>query len=569
MRFEAEFGEGGGFDAGGAVGLFFVGAIDDLNVVGFVAGHHLVASDAFEHGVHDGPLRCGFLPAAIGFGFGQFHDFGDADVGLEFAIHDENAAPDDVAGFADAFERATAEAEVHRGLSLGRSTFPAADEVGRRCSAADEQHPDVFRRGRRKSSRSGTLTSSATNKITPAEVVEGVFGGETELAPEFVGHEAVEAGAFIDFVEMRQCFTFKEHALAIGAAHGRAVGVVEHAFDEVAGGCEVFEALLILNADGGAAELVGKAHSGDVHFALKQDLRLGELRGLVCAEFHLQAFFVQPSEHGGSIGIAHFTHRGVECGLTEALFEATSGMQQVIRHDGVEHAHAAFIEDTEDGLLMTKTAREVASGRVVVGGQLQHGKRADVALIMFDRAGAEPLAQAVFEEGVAEVLAPKRGVIHASLGEGSVEVQKTDEAGPLAAPVRHGEDGAAMRGQSSENVVRILPHSLRDDEGRVRIDVAEDLDAHLLRVDEAMLLHAIKRVGAFDRTALGFECDGEFVLHVLLGGPAGLIGGKTEVARGNEVDGLHGWDDIPTLMELLRTAQKLIPLYPWLAVDDL
>ena len=47
MRFEAEFGEGGGFDASGAVGLFFVGAIDDLDVVGFVAGHHLVASDAF------------------------------------------------------------------------------------------------------------------------------------------------------------------------------------------------------------------------------------------------------------------------------------------------------------------------------------------------------------------------------------------------------------------------------------------------------------------------------------------------------------------------------------------
>ena len=52
----------------------------------------------------------------------------------------------------------------------------------------------------------------------------------------------------------------------------RAVGVVEHALDEVAGGQQVLQALLVLDADGVAAELVGDARGGDVHLALVEDL---------------------------------------------------------------------------------------------------------------------------------------------------------------------------------------------------------------------------------------------------------------------------------------------------------
>jgi hypothetical protein len=40
---QTKLAHGGGLDAGGAVGLLFVGTIDDLNVVRLVAGHHLVA----------------------------------------------------------------------------------------------------------------------------------------------------------------------------------------------------------------------------------------------------------------------------------------------------------------------------------------------------------------------------------------------------------------------------------------------------------------------------------------------------------------------------------------------
>src|SRR5258708_2284624 len=95
--------------------------------------------------------------------------------------------------------------------------------------AADEEDPDVV----------------AIKVSAPAEVVERIFGGEAELAPETIGDEAVETGAFVDFVEMEQGFAGEEDALSIGAVDGWAVDVVEHAFDEVAGGCEVLEALLV------------------------------------------------------------------------------------------------------------------------------------------------------------------------------------------------------------------------------------------------------------------------------------------------------------------------------------
>ena len=52
----------------------------------------------------------------------------------------------------------------------------------------------------------------------------------------------------------------------------RAVGVVQQAFDQVRGGGHVLQALLILDADGIAAEVVRDAHRRDVHLALLENL---------------------------------------------------------------------------------------------------------------------------------------------------------------------------------------------------------------------------------------------------------------------------------------------------------
>src|SRR5690242_11765130 len=60
----------------GAVG------IRDLDVIGFVAGHHLVARDAVGDGVHDRPLRGGCIPAALRFGHRKLYHAGAAKVHL-------------------------------------------------------------------------------------------------------------------------------------------------------------------------------------------------------------------------------------------------------------------------------------------------------------------------------------------------------------------------------------------------------------------------------------------------------------------------------------------------------
>src|ERR1044071_856020 len=111
---ESEFGEHGSFYTARAVGLFLVWGIDDLDVVGFVPRHHLIAADAFKNRVHDGPLRSGFAPAPLGFFLGKFDDLGDTQISMQPAIHDEDAAPNDMAGFRDAFERATTKPEIDR-----------------------------------------------------------------------------------------------------------------------------------------------------------------------------------------------------------------------------------------------------------------------------------------------------------------------------------------------------------------------------------------------------------------------------------------------------------------------
>src|SRR4051812_49816402 len=99
-------------------------------MVGLVAGHHLVAADTVGDGVHDGPLGRGRVPAALGFLGGQFDDAGAAEVHAELAVVDEDAGPDDLARFADALERAAAEAEVHGGLALAAGAGPPVDEMG-------------------------------------------------------------------------------------------------------------------------------------------------------------------------------------------------------------------------------------------------------------------------------------------------------------------------------------------------------------------------------------------------------------------------------------------------------
>lgn len=93
-----------------------------------------------------------------------------------------------------------------------------------------------------------------------------------------------------------------------------------------------------------------------------------------------------------------------------------------------------------------------------------------------------------------------------------------------------------MREQSVENVMAVLPDAFGDDERRVRVKLAKDLHAHLLRIDEAVAPGLVERMRADDGPALGLERLDEDGFHRGLGGPAFLVGRSAKVAIGHEVN---------------------------------
>ncbi len=159
-----------------------------------------------------------------------------------------------------------------------------------------------------------------------------------------------------------------------------------------------------------------------------------------------------------------------------------------------------------------------------------------MALVVGEAAGLEPLAEALSKEGVREILAPEGAVGDAGLGQGAVEIQHADQAGPGAAPIGDGEDGAAMGVKPGQDVMAVLPDGFGHDQRGAGIEFAEDFHAHLLGIDEAVLFGRVKGMGADAGPAFGFEGLGEEGLHFGLDGPAFLVGGQAQVAAGHEVN---------------------------------
>jgi len=59
-----------------------------------------------------------------------------------------------------------------------------------------------------------------------------------------------------------------------------------------------------------------------------------------------------------------------------------------------------------------------------------------------------------------------------------------------------------------------------------------------------MLLGLVEAMRSNDFEALGFDRDDEGSFHGLLGRPAHLIGGETQVSAGEELNGFHGWSGL-------------------------
>jgi hypothetical protein len=138
LRSESGLCEQGEICCGGSV------RIGHLNMVGFVPGHHLVTRYPVGHCVHDRPLRTGLAPAPLRFLPRQLYHLGTAEIHLEPPLLKKDSAPDNFARFGNASQRATTEAEVHRGLTMRVAAGPSADVMCRRRAPRDEENPNVF-----------------------------------------------------------------------------------------------------------------------------------------------------------------------------------------------------------------------------------------------------------------------------------------------------------------------------------------------------------------------------------------------------------------------------------------
>jgi len=73
--------------------------------------------------------HCGVVSAsAVQSLLRELHDFRDTQITCTVR-HDEDAAPDDVAGFGNAFDRTATKPEVHRRLPLACRTAIGADKM--------------------------------------------------------------------------------------------------------------------------------------------------------------------------------------------------------------------------------------------------------------------------------------------------------------------------------------------------------------------------------------------------------------------------------------------------------
>ena len=81
-----------------------------------------------------------------------------------------------------------------------------------------------------------------------------------------------------------------------------------------------------------------------------------------------------------------------------------------------------------------------------------------------------------------------------------------------------------MAHQAGQNMIAVLPYRFGDHDRRIRGDVREDIHAHALVIDEAVLELRIVGMRAAQGESFGLESLGQLRFHLRLRGPADLIG---------------------------------------------
>ena len=215
----------------------------------------------------------------------------------------------------------------------------------RRC-ARDEEDPDIC--------VEHSAAGFSAVVPSPAKVVQCVFWFPAKPLPEFICHQSVESRTFVNLVEVWQRFSLEKFLARLCVKDRRPISIVQQSLSKIGGGGEIFQTLLILNADRRASKLVRNSHGGDVHLQLVNRLSLRQfgLGVLAPVEFHPSAH--QPTKCRIRISGRHLQHCGIERRLTESLFENTRRLQQFIWNNRIMHSHAAFIEDSHDRLAAAK-----------------------------------------------------------------------------------------------------------------------------------------------------------------------------------------------------------------------
>ncbi len=91
-----------------------------------------------------------------------------------------------------------------------------------------------------------------------------------------------------------------------------------------------------------------------------------------------------------------------------------------------------------------------------------------------------------------------------------------------------------MIAQSGEDMIAVLPYRNRHDQRRLRWNGFEYIHTHTLVPDKTVFECFIIEMGPFNGKPLGVKCRYDLPLHICLCGPAGLVGGQTQISTRDE-----------------------------------
>src|ERR1700722_13007090 len=88
-------------------------------------------------------------------------------------------------------------------------------------------------------------------------------------------------------------------------------------------------------------------------------------------------------------------------------------------------------------------------------------------------------------------------------------------------------------------MLAVLPNGLGDDKRGILRYGPQNMQSHLLTIDEAVTLRFIERMRSLDVETFAFNCSDQSCFHRGLRRLAFLVRGQTKVAIGDKVDCIH------------------------------